>query len=59
VALWVETGEPTEKILVDTLGFRPVGEEGSARRFAVGDGGPGTLVDLRVTGGFVRGAGGA
>ncbi|MFL5496420.1 MAG: VOC family protein [Gemmatimonadales bacterium] len=59
VALWVETGEPTEKILVDTLGFRPVGEEGSTRRFAVGDGGPGTLVDLRVTGGFVRGAAGA
>jgi predicted esterase/catechol 2,3-dioxygenase-like lactoylglutathione lyase family enzyme len=59
VALWVEEGEPTEKILVDTLGFRPVREEGSTRRFAVGDGGPGTLVDLRVTGGFVRGVGGA
>jgi glyoxalase family protein len=59
VALWVETGEPTEKILVDTLGFRLVGEEGSTRRFAVGDGGPGTLVDLRVTGGFMPGASGA
>src|SRR5207244_557693 len=29
------------------------------RRFAVGDGGPGTIVDVRSVGGFVRGAGGA
>jgi glyoxalase family protein len=59
VTLWVEKGEASEKLLMDTLGFRPVREEGSTRRFAVGDGGPGSLVDLRVTGGFVRGVGGA
>jgi len=59
VTLWVEKGEPTEKILVDSLGFRPVREEGSTRRFAVRDGGPGTLVDVRATGGFVRSVGGA
>ena len=59
VTLWVETGEPTERTLVDTLGFRPVREEGTTRRFAIGDGGPGTLVDVRAIGGFVRGAEGA
>src|SRR4029077_8163255 len=45
--------------LVDTLGFRPVREDGSTRRFAVGDGGPGTIVDVRSVGGFGHGAGGA
>ncbi len=34
-------------------------EDGTTRRFAVGDGGPGTIVDVRSVGGFVRGAGGA
>jgi len=46
-------------VLVDTLGFRPVHEDGSTRRFAAGDGGPGTVVDVRSVGGFVHGAGGA
>ncbi|HEU4631653.1 MAG TPA: VOC family protein [Gemmatimonadaceae bacterium] len=59
VTIWVEDGEPSERVLVDTLGFRPVREEGSTRRFAAGDGGPGTLVDLRAVGGFLRGTGGA
>jgi glyoxalase family protein len=59
VTLWVEQGEATERILLDTLGFRPVSQEGSTKRYAVGDGGPGTLVDVRSTGGFVRGVGGA
>ena len=34
------------------LGFRSVHEEGSTRRFAVGDAGPGTLVDVRSLSGF-------
>ena len=59
VTLWVGEGEPTEKVLVDTLGFRPVREEGGTRRFQSGDGGPGTFVDVRPIGGFVQGAGGA
>jgi predicted esterase/catechol 2,3-dioxygenase-like lactoylglutathione lyase family enzyme len=59
VTIWVEEGAATERVLVDTLGFRPAGEAGSTRRFAAGDGGPGTLVDVRSTGGFVAGAGGA
>ena len=59
VTLWVGEGEPTEKVLVDTLGFRPLREEGRTRRFESGDGGPGTFVDVRSVGGFVEGAGGA
>ena len=59
VTIWAERGDDTERVLVDTLGFRAVHEDGSTRRFAVGDGGPGTIVDVRSVGGFVRGAGGA
>jgi predicted esterase/catechol 2,3-dioxygenase-like lactoylglutathione lyase family enzyme len=59
VTLWVGDGDRTEKVLVDTLGFRPVRDEGGARRFEVGDGGPGTFVNVRSIGGFVQGAGGA
>src|SRR5437762_6313690 len=59
VTIWTEHGDDTERVLVDTLGFRPVSEDGTTRRFAVGDGGPGTIVDVRSVGGFVRGAGGA
>ena len=59
VTLWVEKGEETERVLVDTLGFRAAGEDGSTRRYAAGDGGPGRIVDVRAIGGFGRGAGGA
>ncbi len=59
VTLWVEQGEPTERVLVDTLGFRAVGETDEVRRFEAGAGGPSTYVDVRATGGFVRGVGGA
>jgi predicted esterase/catechol 2,3-dioxygenase-like lactoylglutathione lyase family enzyme len=59
VTLWVDDGTATERVLVETLGFRPVRESGSTRRFAVGDAGPGTLVDVRSIGGFGHGVGGA
>jgi len=59
VTIWADKGDATEGVLVDTLGFRPVREDGSTRRFAAGDGGPGTVVDVRSVGGFVHGAGGA
>ena len=59
VTIWAERGDATERVLVDTLGFRQVREDGTTRRFAVGDGGPGTVVDVRSVGGFVHGAGGA
>src|SRR5437870_7167242 len=59
VTIWAEHGDDTERVLVDTLGFRPVSEDGTTRRFAVGDGGPGMIVDVGSVGGCVRGAGGA
>jgi glyoxalase family protein len=55
VTLWVEESEPTERVL-HRLGFRPAGEPvAGTRRFAAGDGGPGTLLDVRAVGGFPRG----
>lgn len=59
VTLWVQSGEPTERVLVDTLGFRLIHEDGATRRFAAGDGGPGTMVDVRSIGGFPDGVEGA
>jgi predicted esterase/catechol 2,3-dioxygenase-like lactoylglutathione lyase family enzyme len=59
VTLWVEKAEQTERVLADTLGFRPVREHEGTRRFAAGDGGPGTIVDVRAVGGFLPGNGGA
>jgi predicted esterase/catechol 2,3-dioxygenase-like lactoylglutathione lyase family enzyme len=59
VTLWVDDGRASEQVLVDTLGFRAVREEGSVRRYAAGDGGPGALVDVRSVGSFLRGTSGA
>lgn len=59
VTLWVERRDPSERALVDTLGFRQVREVSGTRRYAAGDGGPGALVDVRDVGGFPRGTGGA
>ena len=59
VTLWVEDGEPTERVLVDTLGFRATSERESTKRYVAGEGGPGRIVDVRSVGGFMRGAKGA
>jgi glyoxalase family protein len=59
VTLWVEDGEPTERVLVDTLGFRATTERESTKRYVAGDGGPARIVDVRSIGGFMRGAKGA
>jgi predicted esterase/catechol 2,3-dioxygenase-like lactoylglutathione lyase family enzyme len=59
VTLWIDRAEQTERVLVDTMGFRPLREEGTTHRFAIGDGLPGALVDVRAVGGFGVGAGGA
>jgi len=58
VTVWVERADATERVLVDTLGFRPLREEGATRRYGVGEGGPGRLVNVREIGDFGRGAGG-
>jgi predicted esterase/catechol 2,3-dioxygenase-like lactoylglutathione lyase family enzyme len=59
VTLWEESGEDTERLLVDTLGFRPVREEEGTRRYTTADGEPGSLVDVRTIGGFPAAATGA
>ncbi|MDQ6887642.1 MAG: VOC family protein [Gemmatimonadota bacterium] len=59
VTLWEEGSDETERLLVGTMGFRLAGEDGTTRRYATGDGGPGCLVDVRTIGGFPRGVGGA
>jgi glyoxalase family protein len=59
VTLWVEHGERSVQILLDTLGFRRTAEAGSTVRLSTGDGGPGTIVQVRTTGAFVPGVSGA
>jgi predicted esterase/catechol 2,3-dioxygenase-like lactoylglutathione lyase family enzyme len=59
VTLWVDASEPSEKVLTGPMGFRGTREDGSTRRFVVGDGGAGRIVDVRDIGGFGRGTGGA
>src|SRR5918911_1647464 len=59
VTLWEERGDNTERVLVDTLGFRPLSETGTTRRYTAGDGTPGTLVDVRTVGGFPNAVSGA
>lgn len=55
VTLWEHDGDATERVLVDALGFQPVTTIDARRRFSAGDGGPGTIVDVRTVGGFVSG----
>jgi predicted esterase/catechol 2,3-dioxygenase-like lactoylglutathione lyase family enzyme len=59
ITLWVDRAGATERVLTDTLGFRPVREDGTTKRYSLGDGGPGTLVDVREIGGFGTAMGGA
>jgi catechol 2,3-dioxygenase-like lactoylglutathione lyase family enzyme len=59
VTLWVDVVEPTERTLVDTMGFRAQRDGESTRRYVVGDGGPGALVDVRGIGGFLGATEGA
>ena len=59
VTLWVERAEASARVLTDTMGFREAGEDGTTKRYVVGDGIPSRIVSLREVGGFGRGAGGA
>lgn len=59
ITIWADNGDATERVLTDALGFRAVREDQRTRRFAVGDGGPGRIVDVRSVGGFGAGAIGA
>jgi glyoxalase family protein len=51
--------DPTARLLVDLLGFRSLGQENGRHRFAAGDGGPGTLVDIELPPQSDSGLGGA
>jgi glyoxalase family protein len=59
VTLWEETRDDTEQVLVEMLGFRAVRDDDGTRCYAAGDGGPGTLVNVRSIPGWVAGATGA
>lgn len=55
--LWTDGAAPATEEVLDTLGFRFLGEEGGRRRF-IGTAVTGQVVDLRRVDGFWRGAGG-
>jgi glyoxalase family protein len=59
VTLGLARTDATERVLREALGFERVGEEDGIVRYGAGDGGPGTLVDLRVAASGDRGVGGA
>src|SRR4029079_6326469 len=59
VTLWLDANELTGQLLTNTRGFRLVREQGSIFRYASGDGGPGTIVDLRCVPGIWGGVMGA
>ena len=48
VRLWERALDPTARLLQQVLGMSARGEEGGWYRFAPGDGGSGTLVEVRV-----------
>ena len=59
VTLWLDANELTGQLLTTTLGFRVVREQGSIFRYAAGDGGPGSIVDIRCVPGIWSGVMGA
>jgi catechol 2,3-dioxygenase-like lactoylglutathione lyase family enzyme len=59
VTLWVDAHEPTERVLVDSLGFEPQRDDETTRRYIVGTGAPGCIVDVRAVGGFLAATSGA
>ena len=59
VTLWLDANELTGQLLTNNLGFRLVREQGSIFRYAAGDGGPGSIVDIRCVPGIWSGMMGA
>ncbi|MEO8909012.1 MAG: ring-cleaving dioxygenase [Gemmatimonadaceae bacterium] len=59
VTLWLDANELTGQLLTNTLGFNLVREQGSIFRYAAGDGGPGSIVDIRCVPGIWSGMMGA
>lgn len=59
VTLWVHKRQPTEDVLVKSLGFVEVARDGDTARFGVGGHAPGELVDVRELPTGAAGTGGA
>jgi glyoxalase family protein len=59
VTLWLDANELTGQLLTNTLGFKLAREQGSIFRYTTGNGGSGTIVDLRCVPGIWRGVMGA
>lgn len=59
ITLWQDSCEATATLLTSSLGFRLEREQGSISRYSAGDGGPGTIVDLRCVPGLWPGIMGA
>lgn len=59
VTLWQESGGETGRVLTDMLGFHESRDDKGIRRYTAGDGGPGTIVEVRTIGGFLPGQTGA
>lgn len=59
VTLWQDACDVTARLLTTSLGFRLVREQSSICRYSAGDGGPGTIVDLRCVPGLWPGTMGA
>jgi catechol 2,3-dioxygenase-like lactoylglutathione lyase family enzyme len=55
VTLWEEDSALTSRFVHETLGFRPIVEEGDTVRYDVSAGGPGTLVNVRRAPDVARG----
>ena len=52
VTLWEVAQEPTDALLTNQLGFRQAGQEENCIRYAVDDGGPSALLQVRTIPGF-------
>jgi glyoxalase family protein len=53
VSLWEHSVAEVERVLVEGLDFRRVGQDESIVRFTTGDGGASSIVDVREVGGFL------
>lgn len=58
VTTWVEDGTATARVLQEVLDFREVGGDGALQRYSTGSGAPGSFLDVRAVGGFLRGRAG-
>lgn len=56
VTVWESQQEVTANMLTEELGFRYLAAEGDTSRYVTGDGGPGSIIDIRVPSAIRRGS---